>query len=109
MSEPVPHVDVHVQERQETEVNLCLAGAQLAKGQGDYRRSEKLYRRAIKWGIQRWGKKSANVGVILLELQDLYELQGLSAEVRSMDGEINAVLRSYFFNALRKLNSADSS
>ncbi|HEY9759209.1 MAG TPA: hypothetical protein V6C97_28885 [Oculatellaceae cyanobacterium] len=106
MSEP--SADIHVQERQETEVNLCLAGAQLAKSHGDYRRSEKLYRRAIKWGIQRWGRKSANVGVILLELQELYELQGLTAEVENLDHEISAVLRSYFFSALRKMNAVDN-
>jgi hypothetical protein len=86
-----------------------LAGAQLAKGHGDYRRSEKLYRRAIKWGIQRWGKKSANVGVILLELQDLYDMQGLEVEVQSLEKEISAVLRHYFFNALREANSAEQS
>jgi hypothetical protein len=100
--------DVFVQERQETEVNLCLAGAQLARMQGDFRRSEKLYRRAIKWGVQRWGKQSANVGVILLELQDLYESQGLTDEVESLEREISAVLRHYFFSALRNANSGKS-
>lgn len=103
---PEPHADVYVRERQETEVNLCLAGAQLAKGHGDYRRSEKLYRRAIKWGIQRWGKSSANVGVILLELQELYEMQGLTNESQILEKDISAVLRHYFFTALRNAHSA---
>jgi hypothetical protein len=103
---PESQADVFVQERQETEVNLCLAGAQLARMHGEYRRAEKLYRRAIKWGVQRWGKNSANVGVILLELQDLYEAQGLTAEVESLEREISAVLRHYFYNALRNTNSS---
>lgn len=103
---PESQADVFVQERQETEVNLCLAGAQLARMHGEYRRAEKLYRRAIKWGVQRWGKNSANVGVILLELQDLYEAQGLTAEVESLEREISAVLRHYFYNALRNTKSS---
>lgn len=103
------HADVTVRERQETEVNLCLAGAQLAKGVGDYRRSEKLYRRAIKWGIQRWGRQSANVGLIFIELQDLYELQGLATEAQALDKEVKAVLRHYFFDALVKSHVARQS
>jgi hypothetical protein len=105
---PESQADVYVQERQETEVNLCLAGAQLARMHGDFRRAEKLYKRAIKWGVQRWGKQSANVGVILLELQDLYEAQGLTGEVESLEREISAVLRHYFFSAVRNTKSGQS-
>ena len=101
---PESLADVSVGERQETEVNLCLAGAQLSMGQGDYRRAEKLFRRAAKWGSQRWGRYSANVGNILLELQELYELQGLETEARHVDSEIKAILRRYFFDVVREAN-----
>jgi Tfp pilus assembly protein PilF len=92
-----------VQEKQETEINLCLAGAQLARNCGEHKRAEKMYRRALKWAIQRWGKKSANVGVILLELQEFYESQGADIEAARVEGEVNSVLRHYFFEALVKL------
>lgn len=89
-------------ERQETEVNLCLAAAQLNLAQGDYNRSEKLYRRAVRWGVQRWGAKSANVGAILLELQDLYDLQGLLNESKNIERDVHVILRHYFFKVLQR-------
>lgn len=96
-----------IQERQETEINLCLAGAQLARNCGDHRRAEKLYRKALKWATQRWGKKSANVGVILLELQEFYESQGADVDAARIEEEVNSVLRHYFFDALVKLRQSE--
>ena len=94
-----------VLERQETEVNLCLAGAQLALLGRDFRRAEKLYLRAIKWGTQRWGKGNPNVGLILIELQEMYEMLGRTSEVEALDFQIHNVLKQHFYDALSKVTS----
>jgi hypothetical protein len=94
-----------VTERQETEVNLCLAGAQLALMNSDYRRAEKLYKRALQWARQRWGAESANVGNILLELQELYTIQGMVLEAEKLEEQVNIILRHYFFSALKNMTS----
>ena len=78
---------------------LCAARELVEAGETD--RAERIYQSALFQAEVLAGKKSPLTGLVLLDLYDLYEVQGKDADAAVLQTQISEIVRtnwSLFFN-----------
>jgi Tetratricopeptide repeat len=83
-----------------TEIQLSITAAELCKNLGDHGGAETQYLRALELARASYDEDDANVGLILMDLLDIYELQGRNDDVLRTEQEIAAIGRRHFFKML---------
>jgi hypothetical protein len=86
----------------ETEIHLSVTAAELCRSLNDNDGAEKQYLRALELTREYYDHYDARVGSILMELLELYELQGRSEDVLRIEREIADISRRYFFQYLAR-------
>lgn len=88
--------------RRDTNINLCLAAAQAAMESGEYADADRLYKRGLIWSEERYGAQSAAVGLVLMEMVELYEKDGRQRDTARLQMRIGNIFRRYFFQSVLK-------
>jgi|ERR1700733_269122 tetratricopeptide (TPR) repeat protein len=88
------------QDSKEPEIHLSITAAELARDRGDHDDAEQHYLRALELSRALYHRHDARIGEILVELIDIYEIQGRSGDVLTTQQEIAKIGRRYFFQLL---------
>ena len=84
----------------DTGLNLCLSAAEAALASGEFADAERMFKRGLEWSEQRHGAQSAAVGLVLMSMIKLYELDGTGRSTEKMERRLQEIFRRYFFRAL---------
>jgi tetratricopeptide (TPR) repeat protein len=87
------------------ELQLIITAAELCRGLGDNEGAENQYLKALELARQNHEEDDANVGLILMDLLDIYELQGRNEDVLKIEREVAGIGRRHFFKMLAIANS----
>lgn len=84
----------------DTNLNLCLSAAEAAMSSAEFDDAERLYRRGLNWSERRFGAQSAAVGLVLMSMIKLYEMDGKNRDTRAMEVRCRQIFKRYFFKAI---------
>ncbi|MFX6907628.1 hypothetical protein ABTH77_20460, partial [Acinetobacter baumannii] len=69
---------------------------------GEYADADRLYKRGLIWSEERYGAQSAAVGLVLMEMVELYEKDGRQRDTARLQMRIGNIFRRYFFQSVLK-------
>jgi hypothetical protein len=84
----------------DTGLNLCLSAAEAAMSSGEFADADRMFRRGLEWSERRFGAQSAAVGLVLMSMINLYQMDGTGRSTEKLERRLRDILRRYFFTAL---------